>query len=92
MHKQLTKLIFIETLRMWNWSQRVLRTVRERGRGRVGGAQGQGGRWGELGRGGGGRLQDSEGPHLQRGQPSVEWSAAVGRQDVRGVGNSCRDT
>ena len=23
MHKQLTKPIFIETLRMWNWSQRV---------------------------------------------------------------------
>ena len=39
MHKQLTKLIFIETLRMWNWSQRVLWTVRERGRGGVGGAQ-----------------------------------------------------
>lgn len=59
MHKQLTKLIFIETLRM-ELEPEVLWTVREEGAWKGGRGSGQGGKVGELGRGGGGRLQDSE--------------------------------
>lgn len=42
MHKQLTKPIFIETLRMWNWSQRV--SVDSQGEGAWRGGRGSGAR------------------------------------------------
>ena len=78
MHKQLTKPIFIETLRMWNWSQRV--SVDSQGEGAWRGGRGSGAR-GKVGGTGAGR-----------GLPApAEWSAAVGPQDKRGAGNSCRE-
>lgn len=50
------------------------------------GLRGQGGRWGELGRGGGGRLRTRR---ATSAEGSAIWQGvvgAVGRQDVRGSG------
>lgn len=84
MHKQLTKPIFIETLRVWNWSQRV--PVDTQGEGAWRGGRGSGGE-GEGGGNGGGagqprwvlRTREEPGTPAWTAEPQGDNESAAGK-------------